>query len=89
MNAKKEALANEGPGMQSNRVGDNCYGDFERLGVSVEWHDFRTEQPLDWGRSFHARSLEFCLNLQGRGAVAEHAGARSEYSPEVGLLCDW
>jgi AraC-like DNA-binding protein len=57
------------------------YGDFEQLGVIVEWHDFHTERPLDWGRSFRARSLEFCLNMQGRGAVAAHSGSRSEYSP--------
>jgi AraC-like DNA-binding protein len=57
------------------------YGDFEQLGVSVEWHDFHTERPLDWGRSFRARSLEFCLNMHGRGAVVAHSGSRSEYSP--------
>lgn len=45
------------------------YGDFEQLGLSVEWHGFRTERVLDWGRSFHPRSVEFCLNVDGRGAV--------------------
>src|SRR4029077_15626531 len=45
------------------------YRDVKRLGVSTEGHDFRTERPPDWGRSFHPRSLEFCLNLDGRGAV--------------------
>src|SRR5207253_71434 len=50
------------------------YGDFDRLGVSVEWHDFKTERPLDWGLSFHPRSVEFCLNVEGHGAV----GARSQ-----------
>lgn len=53
------------------------YGDFERLGVSVEWHDFRAEQSLDWGLSFRPRSLEFCLNLEGRGAVGSRT--RSDY----------
>lgn len=51
------------------------YGDIERLGVSVEWHDFRTTRRLDWGVSFHPQSIEFCLNLDGRGAV----GARTDY----------
>ena len=55
------------------------YGDFDRLGISVEWHDFRVEQPLDWGVSFRPRSLEFCLNLEGRGAVGAHA--ESGYVP--------
>ena len=53
------------------------YGDFDRLGVSVEWHDFRTSRPLDWGLSFHPRSVEFCLNMAGRGAVG--ARAQSDY----------
>ena len=57
------------------------YGDFDQLGVSVEWHDFQSPRPLDWGRSFHPRSLEFCLNLEGRGAVGAPGRARSDYVP--------
>ena len=53
------------------------YGDFEQLGLSVEWHDFQVEQPLDWGVSFRPRSLEFCLNLEGRAAVGTQS--RSDY----------
>ncbi|MBA2623106.1 MAG: helix-turn-helix transcriptional regulator [Chthoniobacterales bacterium] len=45
------------------------YGDFERQGLSLEWHDLRAQQPLDWGGSFRPRSVEFCLNLEGRGAI--------------------
>lgn len=56
------------------------YGDFDNLGLSIEWHDFRTEKPFDWGRSFHPRSLEFCLNLEGRGAVGSDRH-RSDYLP--------
>ena len=57
------------------------YGDFERLGLSVEWHDFRTQRALDWGRSFHPHSLEFCLNLNGHGAVGAEGCVRSDYDP--------
>ena len=57
------------------------YGDFDEKGVSVEWHDFRTTQPFDWGRSFHPRSLEFCLNLEGRGVVGMKGNGRSDYLP--------
>ncbi|MES2569992.1 MAG: AraC family transcriptional regulator [Verrucomicrobiota bacterium] len=47
----------------------HVYGSFERLGVSVELHNFRTNTALDWGRSFHPESIEICLNLTGRGEV--------------------
>ncbi|HEX4641779.1 MAG TPA: AraC family transcriptional regulator [Chthoniobacterales bacterium] len=53
------------------------WGDFDRLGVALQWHDFRTERALDWGLSFRPRSLEFCLNVAGRGAV----GDRADYVP--------
>lgn len=46
------------------------YGSFDRLGVSVEMHDFRSGTALDWGRSFHPESVELCLNLAGRAEVA-------------------
>jgi AraC family transcriptional regulator len=49
------------------------WGDFDRLGVSLQWHDFQTERSLDWGASFRPRSLEFCLNVEGRGAVGGQA----------------
>ena len=50
------------------------YGDFDENGLSIEWHDFRTASAFDWGRSFHPRSIEFCLNLDGRGAVGADGG---------------
>ena len=59
-------------------VQDGCrqlYGDFEQFGLSVEWHDFRSRQPLDWGETFRPRSLEFCLNLEGRGEIGARAGS--------------
>ena len=46
------------------------YGSFDRLGVSVERHDFIPTSPLDWGRSFHDDSVEVCLNLTGHGKVS-------------------
>ena len=57
------------------------YGDVDQFGVAVEWHDFRTERSFDWGRSFHPRSLEFCLNLQGHGAVGAIGRRQSDYLP--------
>ena len=45
------------------------FGSFSREGVSVEFHQFRSEKALDWSRSFHPESLEICLNLQGTGSL--------------------
>ena len=55
------------------------YGDVDKIGVAVEWHDFRTERAFDWGRTFHPRSLEFCLNLDGHGEVGGRG--KADYSP--------
>jgi AraC-like DNA-binding protein len=54
------------------------YGDFDRLGLSIEWHDFRSEQPFDWGETFRPRSVEFCLNVEGRAVVGAHR--QSDYA---------
>ncbi len=56
------------------------YGNIDEVGLSVQWHDFQTNRALDWGRSFHAQSIEFCLNLSGRGVVGKE-GARGEFVP--------
>jgi AraC family transcriptional regulator len=55
------------------------YGDVDQIGVAVEWHDFRTERSFNWGRTFHPRSLEFCLNLEGHGEVG--GAAKADYAP--------
>ncbi len=57
------------------------YGDVDQMGVAVEWHDFRTERSFDWGRTFHPRSLEFCLNLNGHGEIGVGGKMCSDYSP--------
>lgn len=45
------------------------YGDFPGLGLSFEWHDFKTDAPFLWSPSFHPDSVEICLNLDGSGTV--------------------
>lgn len=45
------------------------FGCFQSRGVSFEWHDFRSQTELDWGKSFHPESLEICLNLAGTGII--------------------
>jgi AraC-like DNA-binding protein len=72
-----ETIAERGAWREVPKGWRQLWGDFNRLGVSLQWHDFRTERAFDWGLSFHPRSLEFCLNLEGRGAV----GDRADYVP--------
>lgn len=53
-------------------VGDgwrHLHGSVQDAGVSFEWHDFKSQQEFDWGRSFHPESVEVCLNLEGEGRV--------------------
>ncbi len=57
------------------------YGDVDQFGVAVEWHDFRTAYSFDWGKSFHPRTLEFCLNLDGHGQVGAAEKTHSDYAP--------
>ncbi len=58
------------------------YGDVDLMGVAVEWHDFRMARSFNWGRTFHPRSLEFCLNLEGHGEVGRGAG-KTQYAPSA------
>jgi AraC-like DNA-binding protein len=57
------------------------YAGFGDMGVSIDWHDFTTSQPLDWGASFRPRSVEFCLNLDGRAAIGASRTAQLDYLP--------
>src|SRR6266446_5393296 len=57
------------------------YGDVDKIGIAIEWHDFRTEHSFNWGRTFHPHSLELCLNFDGRGAVGGKGASRSDYAP--------
>ena len=61
------------------------YGSFDRLGVSVELHQFRSPHALDWGRSFHPESVEICLNTAGRGEVSESSRAMMVAENSVGF----
>lgn len=56
------------------------HGSYRELGFSFEWHDFTPETAVAWDRSFHPGSVEICLNLTGRGVVAE-GKHRLEFAP--------
>jgi AraC-like DNA-binding protein len=54
-------------------VGDgwrHLHGSVAHAGASFEWHDFKTRDTFDWGKTFHPGSVEVCLNLEGNGKVA-------------------
>jgi len=57
------------------------YGDVDSMGVAVEWHDFRMARSFNLGRTFHPRSLEFCLNLEGHGEVGR--AGKTQYAPSA------
>src|SRR5690242_3616101 len=45
------------------------YGGFYDTGVSIEWHDVQPTKTFDWSRTFHPRSLELCLNIEGEASI--------------------
>ena len=81
MDSKTAALPEQGAWSSVHPGWRQLYGDFEQMGVNLEWHDFQTDEPLDWGRSFHPRSIEFCLNLEGHGAVGRTGRSHMDYLP--------
>lgn len=46
-------------------------GSFSGEGFSFEWHDLKKDQVINWADTFHPRSVEVCLNLQGGGLVRD------------------
>ena len=59
------------------------YGNYRDTGLSVEWHDFRCEEPFDWSRSFHPDSLEICINFEGRGTIRERSDRTTVVNPRT------
>ena len=75
MSAKSPSFTAEN-GVWRNIKGEwrQLFGSFSREGISIEFHQFRSEKELDWSRSFHPDSLEICLNLQGNGVLRSGEG---------------
>lgn len=61
----------------------SLYGNFDRDGVSLEWHDFECEHTLEWSRSFHQESLEICVNLEGCGTIREKSAPTTVINPQT------
>jgi hypothetical protein len=45
------------------------YGDVDKIGVAVEWHDFRTERSFNWGRTFHLSAAHGAIMLRGTAVI--------------------
>lgn len=59
---------------QVDGVWEQLYGNLAFQGVSIEWHDFKLEEELEWDRSFHPGSCELCLNWSGRSQFHDDPG---------------
>lgn len=59
------------------------HGSFHEAGYSIEWHDFTTQEPFDWSKTFHPGSVEICLNISGNGGV-QSGEANLELAPLTG-----
>ncbi len=57
-------------------------GGFIAEGFSFEWHELDGTGPLVWAPSFHQRSVEVCLNLEGCGWVAA-GDLRMDFTPKT------
>src|SRR5207248_11226217 len=80
MNSPNPAVAEQGAWRDVPQGWRQLYGNLVRLGLGVEWHGCRIPRALDWGASFHPQSIEFCLNLGGRGAVSD-SRSREDFLP--------
>jgi AraC family transcriptional regulator len=70
---------------QIRGVWRHLHGSFPDLGISIEWHDFRLDEEMDWGRSFHPGSLEICLNFSGSGILQDGTAERA-FGPNQVIL---
>lgn len=61
------------------------HGSFAEQGLSVEWHDFRLDRDMDWGRSFHPGSLEVCLNFSGAGVLQDGGSEQAFAAQQVAV----
>lgn len=62
------------------------HGDMIRQGVCLEFHDFSLASPLDWTGTFHAHSLEICLNLHGDATLRRGSKALSLQNNECAVM---
>jgi AraC-like DNA-binding protein len=78
MNEKSlQNSAENGTWQSVDGVWRRLHGSFPQRGESIEWHDFRLEAPLHWNSSFHAHSLEICLNYSGHAQIGSPRTGRT------------
>jgi len=65
--SRDEASGGLAPGADSRPL----FGDSRAVGFSFQWHDFNTQEALDWSPRFRPGRLELCLNLEGQATLAD------------------
>ena len=81
--AAGSALGYEPPFWQrAGAIWRQLAGGFARDGFSFEWQELQPSVNLNWANSFHAGSVEICLNLLGSGWVIAN-GTRMDFGPDT------
>jgi AraC family transcriptional regulator len=73
---------------EGGKVRGECrclHGGIGERGLSLEWHSFRLDEDLEWGRSFHPLSLEVCVNYQGIGRIGKASASLPLGAEEVAV----
>jgi AraC family transcriptional regulator len=73
------------------------HDDWAESGLSLEWHEFTLQSPMEWSRSFHPCCVELCFNLSGNGRIEGAGGcgtvleasSASFYATGQGELRGW
>lgn len=78
-----QSQAENGAWQNIHGVWRQIHGSYAQDGASIEWHDFRLDQALQWHPSFHAQSLEICLNYSG---TATFGTAKTQQALTTGKL---
>jgi len=62
--------------------GRELFGRLEDDGVHVQWHDFSTSHAMDWEKNIHSKSLEICINFDGRSVFSKGRGRTMVTGPK-------
>lgn len=76
----------EGPAWREIRgLWQPLHGSFSEQGLSLEWHEFQLDNDLDWARSFHAGSLEICVNYSGSAWIERDSIPQPIFGEQIAI----